>query len=363
MAPPNQTQQIQSLSDQVAELIAANRKITDDNRALMERLETLETANGENTQPTPAAASGPQITQKVKLREPDVFEGNTDIRFWILDIDDNIRERLITSDSSKIAFGISYLTQKIRQRVQRMQIDKDVHVSSWEVLKVWLLDNYGETNSGLNAEIRMNDLQMKYNQKATDFITDFETIAADLKWNDPALCATFRSKLTAPILKQINQAYFNSWPESFSAWKKAVLTAESHISMTKQLLPTYANRQVRFDGIRSDNVTRDNTALNSGRGRSRSPRGSNRNPDISDTEYWRRQRDGSCTWCAKRGHWASECRTRLASTSVVPSIEPRNTPRQQTPGSVNTDSRTASATPAYRTRSASPKTKNEPARR
>ncbi|OJD12376.1 hypothetical protein ACJ73_09364 [Blastomyces percursus] len=93
-------------------------------------------------------------------------------------MDDNIRYRLIITDTSKIAFVVSYmyLAPKIRQRVQRMQIDNDMHVATWEVLKVWLCDSYRETNAALTAELRMNSLRMQYNQRAIDFIADFETL-------------------------------------------------------------------------------------------------------------------------------------------------------------------------------------------
>ncbi|OJD09367.1 hypothetical protein ACJ73_10374, partial [Blastomyces percursus] len=243
------------------------------------RLEALE----ERPPSAPPAASPAPQPGKVKLREPDVFDGSTDIRFWLLDMDDNIRERLITTDTSKIAFVVSYLAPKIRQRVQRMQLDHDMHVASWEVLKVWLCDNYRETNTALTAELRMNSLRMQYSQRAIDFIADFETLAADLRWNDPAICSMFRTKLTAPILRQINQAYFNAWPATFADWKKAVITAESHIAMSKQLIPN--NKHVKFDLTR-DTRERDSSLMNNrARSRSpeRSPRGTNKNPDITDT--------------------------------------------------------------------------------
>lgn len=47
---------------------------------------------------------------RVKPKEPDVYDGPTDIRFWLMDIDDQLRERLISGALSQVTYAISYLS-------------------------------------------------------------------------------------------------------------------------------------------------------------------------------------------------------------------------------------------------------------
>ncbi|OJD13927.1 hypothetical protein AJ78_05664 [Emergomyces pasteurianus Ep9510] len=149
----NQAQLIQTLTDQVNELVNQNRIMADANARLSHRLETLKASHTANEpQLAGLIAQSSMPATKVKLRKPDVFDDTTDICFWLLNIDDNICERLITNNVFKIAFDISYLSLKIRQHVQ-----------------------------SLTAELCMNLLCIQYNQHAVNFIVNFKTITADLK--------------------------------------------------------------------------------------------------------------------------------------------------------------------------------------
>lgn len=201
-------------------------------RELQSRVNALETQ-------LQALSAVPNVTVirapvEVKLKEPDVFNGTTDIRFWALDMENNIRERRVPEES-QVSYVVSYLAPSIKQRAQRLQLDNDDHVSCWPVLKVWLKDNYGLANPEATAEANLDELVMRSGQTVLGFITEFEYTVADLKWNGAALCSAFRQRLHPRIMEKVNQDFFKPWPANLTAWKKAAQQAKSQIRMTQQL--------------------------------------------------------------------------------------------------------------------------------
>lgn len=314
-------------------------------QALQDRIASLERLLQSQTrpeQPPQQTFVAPQPAPvKVKLKEPKVFTTDMDIRFWILDIEDNLRERNIP-ETSKVTYVTSYLDDPIRQRVQRLQIKQDIHVENWAVLKVWLKDNYATSNPTLQAELKISNLYMKPRQTVLDFITEFEALTAEIEWNDAAICHAFRTKLRPDILKQINQAYFNTWPETFAKWKSAAANAESHLAMTRQVLNTQ-DKRLRFDTPRDAYRIRDPSPAR--------PLRTQKNPDISEQEHWKRYHEGSCTWCGKQGHWFKSCRLRTPTPDTENNkYKNRNDYRSPPPPSrkrqPETRSRTASPAPS-----------------
>ena len=65
----------------------------------------------------------------------------------------------------------------------------------WDLIQEWLLENYFFTSTSLDVELKMEKLRMKYNNLMQKFINRFETLLADLSWNDAAVAAIFRRKL------------------------------------------------------------------------------------------------------------------------------------------------------------------------
>ena len=45
-------------------------------------------------------------TVKVKPREPDIYDGTTDVHFWIMGITDQLPERRIEGDASQVTYAI-----------------------------------------------------------------------------------------------------------------------------------------------------------------------------------------------------------------------------------------------------------------
>lgn len=204
---PSTTQQLQA---QLAELVEMNTQ-------LQEQMKTIQFQNTQNE--TQSDLNPVQQSQmlKAKLKKPQVFDTLSDIRFWLMDIEDNIHEGHIMTETGKITYAISYLALIIWQRIQRLQLKQDDHVQLWPVLKVWLKDNYSCFNPTLKAELKLHNLHMWTNQSIIEFITEFEIIILNLDWNDAAVSSAFWQHLFSEIVQQIHNAYFNSWSETFTA--------------------------------------------------------------------------------------------------------------------------------------------------
>lgn len=86
---------------------------------------------------------------------------------------------------------------RIKRRLTTLKINdpEDPIFANYALLRRWLLDHYGSANADVTAAQKMFELRQRYDQPLQDFVNDFETIMADLDWNDAALSDAFSRKL------------------------------------------------------------------------------------------------------------------------------------------------------------------------
>ena len=227
-----------------------------------------------------------------------------------MNIENNIHENHIMTETDKIIYAISYLTLIIQQRIQRLQLKQDNHVQLWPVLKVWFKNNYSCFNLTLEAELKLHNLHMWTNQSITEFITKFEIIILDLDWNDAAVSSAFQQHLFSEIVQQIHNAYFNSWSETFTVWWEAAIWAASHIEVDHQLFNTERQSQrVQFE-------KRNNIRYCSQDHSQKRIICIKKNSDIFNNKFWRHYHDNVCTWCDNLDYWHHNCSDAQNSRSL-----------------------------------------------
>ena len=76
--------------------------------------------------------------------------------------------------------------------------------SQWTKLQAWLLNNYAPPDPELDAMLAMTQICMDAREGVQSFLNCFETIVADLSWNDSAIVATLHTKITPRISETIH---------------------------------------------------------------------------------------------------------------------------------------------------------------
>ena len=160
-----------------------------------------------------------------------------DIRFWLLDMKDHFNVHGL-DDSLKAQFALMYMSKSIKQRTQLIWINDPMEAvlfNDWNWLRLWLEENFGLTEPGLDAEEKMKRLHMWGTQSVQDFTNTFETLLQDIPWagSDAAVKVAYHKKLSPAILKQIHATYFNELSVMYTEYKKAAQKGESHLALQK----------------------------------------------------------------------------------------------------------------------------------
>ena len=118
-------------------------------------------------------------------------------------------------------------------------------------MQVWLLDNYAPLDPELEATLAMTKVLMEPREAVQTFLNQFKTIVADLTWNDAAIVATLRTKLTPKLSETIHLLRPQGWPKTFAEFKKVTQDAENYIRISKRnwedFYPEDSVKRVRFD--------------------------------------------------------------------------------------------------------------------
>ena len=211
-----------------------------------------------DTNPSSSARATNNEGEKVKANPPSIFEPPDDIRLWILDVNDYFALRKITDLNAQATVACSYLRDTLRRRTQRLRLAEDVEpFSTWPKLQAWLLAHYSLPDAGLEADLAMDKLQMRPKEPVQSFINRFETIMADLEWNESALTAAFRRKLNNDISETIHFLQPVGWPKTLADFKQVAQQAENHLRIGKRHQEDRFNepphKRLRFDLLSNRN--------------------------------------------------------------------------------------------------------------
>ena len=88
---------------------------------------------------------------------------------------------------------------------------------------------------------------MEPQESIQTFLNRFETIVADLAWNDVAIMAALRTKLNPKISETIHLLRPQGWPKTFTDLKKVAQDTENYLCIRKRTLEDfYPDDQVKW---------------------------------------------------------------------------------------------------------------------
>ena len=82
-----------------------------------------------------------------------------------------------------------------------------------------LHDIFGDPNVEATAEVDLDGLRMRTNQKFADFLVEFNTLSSQVNWGDRALCHRLKHALPDRIKDSLALV---EEPEAFNDWKRLV---------------------------------------------------------------------------------------------------------------------------------------------
>ena len=143
--------------------------------------------------------------KKIKVNSFSIYSFSIDVKLWILKIQNFFYLQNISNSLLQIICVISYFNDILKRRIQRLRLTENIRFfSNWQNLQLWLTINYDRQSAKLNVDLAMKKIKMREEKKVHDFINKFETIVANLKWNESAICSTFKKKLNKDIFDTVH---------------------------------------------------------------------------------------------------------------------------------------------------------------
>ena len=104
-------------------------------------------------------------------------------------------------------------------------------ITNWALFRSCLQIFYEVMNLTVSAENALIQLRYWNEQLMWEFMNEFKALFNDIMWDDRAVTAAFRLKLSAEILSCIVTEYFLKLSDSYAAYKEAALQAEFNIAL------------------------------------------------------------------------------------------------------------------------------------
>ena len=161
-----------------------------------------------------ALKSGSKKSPKTKVREPDTFDGSSPkkLRTFLAQCSLNFENRasLFTSDRAKVTYALSYLSGTAQQWfeadiISPPTLDADHYMNDYPSFVNELKLNFGPFDPKADAETAIENLVMKDNHHIAKYVVDFYRLAAEVGWDDKALCRRFYKNLPARLKNEISR--------------------------------------------------------------------------------------------------------------------------------------------------------------
>ncbi|QRV77428.1 Retrotransposon-derived protein PEG10 [Ceratobasidium sp. AG-Ba] len=171
-------------------------------------------------------------------------------------------------------------------------------LQSWEMLEQSFLSAFGDPDAGRAAERKITALEQT--GTTVDYWTEFQTLIADLSWNDSAYRAQFRRGLHWKVKEQLSML-----PQDPTDLEELVTVAIRIDNARRENELDRTRTKASSTGIRSTATTKV----------TRTPASTEPANYVDQAEKDRRKAAGECIKCGRKGHSAKECRTgwRLSS--------------------------------------------------
>jgi hypothetical protein len=155
----------------------------------------------------------------------------------------------------------------------------------------------------------MNNYKMLDKQSVQDFTFYFETLLIDLPWADEvyAVAATYRSKLSQPLLKEIYRLHHGIIPTGYEELKAVAQNAENYLRTENKLFLATDRYQSTTKPNSRPGAPRDIPTEELTKTNNTGKRKQTRYPEIPAEQRKRRREEKSCFICGGKDYWVNEC--------------------------------------------------------
>src|SRR6266481_2946523 len=213
------------------------------------------------------------MPSKVKLREPDPFDGSDfrTLHTFLLQCKLNFRDcpDLFKDDSTKVNYVLSYLTGSALDCFEPALLDSEepAWLLDFTLFVQELEDNFGSYDPVGKAEAELEGLRMRDNHQATKYFIQFMQLASRVHWGEAALQRQAYKGLAEHIK---NDMVHHDKPKSLSGLRKLAqaidtqywecrdeVSCETHVSST-----TGHKHEHKSDTPKADKATPSSSAEN-----------------------------------------------------------------------------------------------------
>jgi hypothetical protein len=288
---------------------------------------------------------------KIKVREPDTFDGTTPrkLRDFLISCNLHFRNRAETfsSDEKKIIFILSYLKGSALSWFEPGLNDptNSAHwIWDYEAFLAELESNFGPHDPIGDAEKALSDLAMKKTARITKYNVDFWELASRVEWNEAALRERYFRGL--PLRLRI-EVLRGGKPDKLADLRLKAQDADNIYWMqeeetrveTKNTSSTGNSGKKDSKGTQSSSNQSKTTSQYNSNSTSTSKNTTKDKPKnsiaeklgkdgkLTGEERERRMKEGLCLYCGEKGHMSKDCnksktaKARAATTSKADSAD------------------------------------------
>jgi hypothetical protein len=122
----------------------------------------------------------------------------------------------------RVSYALSYLRGSAQRHFDTQLKDKDEvdfippgWLLDWPCFVEELREMFGDPNTEATAEVELDRLRMRTNQKFANFLVDFNMLSSQVNWGDRTLCHRLKQVLPNRIKDSLalveEPAAFNKW--------------------------------------------------------------------------------------------------------------------------------------------------------
>jgi Ty3 transposon capsid-like protein/Zinc knuckle len=271
--------------------------------------------------------------EKVKVREPDTFDGSDPrkLRDFLVSCNLHFRDRprVFSDDEKKILFILSYLKGAAINWFEPGLMDP-TNSAHWmwdfPVFINELESNFGPHDPVGDAEKALTELSMKENWRIVKYNVEFWKLASKLDWNESALCARYFRGLPLRLRTEVLRS---GKPNTLAALRMKAQDADEIYWMMKEEANSESRAPPKKDAKSSHSNSNSNsnsssTPKHNNSSRSENPSNSDaksktskdkpkdsskvgKNGKLTTEERERRMKEGLCLYCGEKGHVAHDC--------------------------------------------------------
>ena len=170
------------------------------------------------------------LPSKVKLREPDPFDGSDakKLHTFLLQCKLNFRDRkdLFRDDSAKVNYVLSYLKGPALDCFEPglLELNEPAWLSDYDLFISELEANFSTYDPVAEAEAELEGLRMQENHQATKYFVKFMQLASRVQWGEAALLRRAYHGLAKRIKDNL---VHHDKPTSILALRKLTLSIDS----------------------------------------------------------------------------------------------------------------------------------------